>query len=169
MHCCVSKLISLVIPYDVMIRWGDMSTNFASDRKFWQNFGALCAPTNFESNFGKSLAGPSGMGGAASGRAENPCGKSTRTGHSTTISHVHYDVHDSSRASQEPTGSPSAAGAFGSSTIACGGDRTHPSFTHVHAATESPGDARTERSARSGTAGRALEGARLPSAAAVSP
>ena len=121
----------------------------------WGNFCALRAPANFESNFGKSLAGPSGMGGAASGRAENPCGKSTRMGHSTTISHVHYDVHDSSRASQEPTGSPSAAGASGSSTIACGGDRTHPSFTHVHAATESPGDARTERSARSGTAGRA--------------
>ena len=33
---------------------GDMSINFASDRKFWENFGALRAPANFESNFQKS-------------------------------------------------------------------------------------------------------------------
>ena len=34
-----------------------MSTNFASDRKFWQNYGAFRAPTNFESNFRKSWPG----------------------------------------------------------------------------------------------------------------
>ena len=34
---------------------GNVSANLASDRKFCQNFGAVRAPANFESNFGKSL------------------------------------------------------------------------------------------------------------------
>ena len=45
---------------------GDMSTTFASDPKFWENFGALRATANFESNFGENP----GKGQGASARAD---------------------------------------------------------------------------------------------------
>jgi hypothetical protein len=38
---------------------GGMSADLVPSSKFWTNFGALRAPANFESNFRKSLAGPS--------------------------------------------------------------------------------------------------------------
>jgi hypothetical protein len=48
----VSAMVLLVMCCDGKRR--DMGANLASDRKFRQNFGALRAPANFESNFAKS-------------------------------------------------------------------------------------------------------------------